>query len=90
MRDFVQDSMALEAEDQEGRTPLLWAVDRGQAETVKYLLQLGAALDHQDVDGDTAIHMAVLCEHEDIVQMLLEAGVDTRIQVRCHLLALPW
>ena len=114
----MQDGSGLDVQDAEGRTPLLWAVDRDEAEIVKYLIGLGAAINHQDTDGETSAHMvrrrrplvrytvgcqtrcqpaalpptlpaeiavwiqAVLCEHEEILEILLGAGVDTAVQVR--------
>eukprot|EP01050_Picozoa_sp_SAG11_P019691 SAG11_NODE_3180_length_2628_cov_7.505733_3_plen_74_part_00 len=42
-----QDKTALEAQDAEGKTALMWGADRGQEEVVRFLLAAGAAVDHQ-------------------------------------------
>ena len=34
-------------------------------------------LDHQGSDNDTALHCAVQGKHEDVVQVLIDAGADT-------------
>ena len=52
------------------------ACDLGHAEAVKLLIEAGAALDSADASGDTALHMAVMCEHEEVVCALLRAGAD--------------
>ena len=37
----------------------------------------------QDVDGNTALHVAVLTQHVELVSMLVEAGADpARINFR--------
>lgn len=47
--------------DDEGRTSLIAASYMGHAEIVEHLLEHGAELDHQDVDGRTALSVAALC-----------------------------
>lgn len=42
------------------QTPLLLAVSQGQCGIVELLLGMGAQLDAQDEDGDTALHLALL------------------------------
>ena len=53
--------------DQEGDTPLHWAVYKGQTETVKLLLQRGASLDPLGFDGSTT-HTAASRAESDAAQ----------------------
>lgn len=46
------------------------------------LLNTDVNLDHQNVEGKTALHRAVYKNQVDIVQCLIEYGADTNIQVR--------
>ncbi|CAM9277259.1 unnamed protein product, partial [Ectocarpus sp. 8 AP-2014] len=50
--------------DEEGRTPLHFAADRGQSTVISSLLALGAAVDSRDADGMTPLAYAVACENE--------------------------
>jgi ankyrin repeat protein len=61
-------------QDQEGLTPLHWAVDRGHLDLVKYLISAGAAVNACDHDGQTPLCYAVLCEHTEIEKVLKSAG----------------
>lgn len=58
----------------------LKAAAEGQTPRVRYLIQLGADLDHADADGLTALHHAVLCGGEDVITLLLEAGADVNAE----------
>ena len=55
---------------------LLRAAAEGQKSRVQYLLHLGVDIDHNDDDGFTALHHAVLSGFEDVVELLLLAGAD--------------
>eukprot|EP00803_Ostreobium_quekettii_P003138 evm.model.scf_3997.1 EVM.evm.TU.scf_3997.1 scf_3997:5735-7146(+) len=66
--------------DEEGRTALHWAADRGQLPMVLALLRWGASVDLQDSDGQTALHYAALCEHEEIAKTLMESGAVSTIR----------
>uniref|UniRef100_A0A1A8G6G3 Acyl-CoA-binding domain-containing protein 6 n=1 Tax=Nothobranchius korthausae TaxID=1143690 RepID=A0A1A8G6G3_9TELE len=66
--------------DEEGRTLLHWACDRGHKELVSLLLQHKADINSQDNEGQTALHYASACEFADIVELLLNAGADPFIK----------
>ncbi|KAF7198663.1 Ankyrin-3 [Pseudocercospora fuligena] len=55
---------------------LLEAAAEGQNNRVRYLIHLGADLDHSDQHGLTALHHAAFCGFEDVVATLLVAGAD--------------
>ena len=43
----------------EGRTPLMWAAAKGDLETIKFLIEKGAKIDHEDNDGLNAFDLCV-------------------------------
>ena len=65
--------------DQEGDTPLHWAVYKGQTETVKLLLQRGASLDPLGFDGSTPFFVSIQEGHIPISFELLEYGANPSI-----------
>ena len=60
-------------------TPLLQATKWGKLEIVKLLIDKGANINHQNVDGVTALHYAAVCGNGEIVQYLLVKGAATQI-----------
>ena len=49
----------MESLDNEGQTPLHWACYQGAGEAIYYLLAWINKLNLQDINGKTALHMAV-------------------------------
>ncbi|KAM4021841.1 acyl-CoA-binding domain-containing protein 6 [Anomaloglossus baeobatrachus] len=66
--------------DDEGRSLLHWACDRGRTELVSILLFHNAHINMQDGEGQTPLHYASACEFVDIVDMLLEHGADPTLK----------
>ncbi|CAH2311402.1 acyl- -binding domain-containing 6 [Pelobates cultripes] len=62
--------------DEEGRSLLHWACDRGLGELVSVLLFHNAHINMQDSEGQTPLHYASACEFPDIVDLLLDHGAD--------------
>lgn len=62
--------------DEEGRTPLMYAVHCNQPECVRFLINQGANLNQQSKDGSTALHYAAFCGTEAMVLLLVDAGAD--------------
>ena len=62
------------AENQEGRTPLHMAAYHGQLEMVRTLLGTGATIDDMDVRGRTALDLATERGHTEIIEALRAAG----------------
>lgn len=78
--DSTSEDDVLNGQDGEGMSPLYWAVDRGQIDMARFLIQRGANVEIADECGETPLHIAVICEHEEIVSVLLDAGArsDTK------------
>jgi ankyrin repeat protein len=62
-----------------GRTPLMWASDKGHVAVVRWLLDQGAAIDDQDPDGFTALWLACSRGRTPVVGLLMERGADPTI-----------
>jgi ankyrin repeat protein len=59
-----------------GMTPLLFAVDRGQQDVVRVLLEAGASVDGANPDGLTPLQFAMVRRNEALALFLLEKGAD--------------
>lgn len=70
------EKMALNNPDKQGDTPLLCAVQCGNAPAVSLLLRNGANADDCNARGNTALHLAAEAGHAAIVRMLLQHGVN--------------
>jgi len=64
------------SQDELHMTPLHYAVDRGNIEMTQLLLDNGADVNCVDADGNIALYNAIICEHEDIIPLLMEAKSD--------------
>eukprot|EP00049_Salpingoeca_infusionum_P016695 m.343718 g.343718 ORF g.343718 m.343718 type:complete len:1341 (+) comp16131_c0_seq8:190-4212(+) len=65
------------ATDARGQTPLIWACQFSRSPgTVQLLIKHGSPVNHQDLDGMTALHHACRCGHVGAVEALLCAGAD--------------
>ena len=62
-------------QDNEGHTPLHFAIRYGRLRIVKQLLQANAYHDLQDINGDTPLNIACKHGHLKIVKQLLQANV---------------
>lgn len=75
------DSNPPDLKDSYGRTPLLWAAERGHENVVNLLLEQGAGLNSMDSEyGRTPLSWAAKNLHKVVVQLLLEAGADANLR----------
>ncbi|KAI9862356.1 MAG: hypothetical protein M1813_004832 [Trichoglossum hirsutum] len=70
------DGVEIDSQDNDGRTPLLWAAHQGHYGVVKLLLECKADVNVEDRYGWTGLLRAVDGGHETIVRLLLEQNVD--------------
>jgi len=76
-----RDDTKLDVQDPNSRlTPLMRAVLGHHRGTVGKLLQAGVRLNLQDFEGNTALHLAVQENRDDISLALLEAGAEPEIK----------
>ncbi|SFJ75093.1 ankyrin repeat domain-containing protein [Thermoflavimicrobium dichotomicum] len=61
-------------------TPLITAVWDERIDVVKFLLEQGVDVNHQDRDGNSALHVAAALGSEKMAKLLLSAGADVHLQ----------
>jgi hypothetical protein len=71
-------------------TAIMAASLKGEADAVKNLIAVGAALDLQNNQGDTALVLAAAAGHVGVVQLLIAAGADPNQPGRDGKTALQW
>ena len=75
------DSTLVNYADQEKRTPLHFACDRGLLDIAKLLIEkYSANVNAKDGDDQTPLHYAVLCEEVELVKLLLSHNADATVQ----------
>lgn len=67
----------LNSQDEEGMTPLMSAASGGNLAITKYLIEKKAPLETKNKLGDTALTIAVMADHTEVVQQLLKAGAQS-------------
>uniref|UniRef100_A0A1X7SQE0 Uncharacterized protein n=1 Tax=Amphimedon queenslandica TaxID=400682 RepID=A0A1X7SQE0_AMPQE len=66
--------------NEEGRTALMLACERGHEDIVHSLLSAGADVNIQDNEGWTALMIASKCNHISIIHMLLQANANPHLK----------
>lgn len=66
-------------QDNDGWTPLFYAVAKHQLECVRYLVSVGVDLNKRAKDGWTALMVAIDHNQTEIVRVLLDAGARTDV-----------
>ncbi len=76
IRDLLARGIDVNAVDQRGFTPLMWASANGNVEVVNLLLQSGAIASKRAEDGTSAMFLAGSNGFTDIVRALLAVGAN--------------
>ena len=77
---LLDSGAGINARDQRGWTPLLWAVSRGQTKVVKLLLDKGADVNAKGEHGWTPLMEAANRGHTDATKLLLKKGADVNVK----------
>lgn len=65
--------------DDDGWTPLHWAVRRGNMQALKIILKYSPDLNARDCNGETAVSWAICQNNAEALQALLQAGANPDI-----------
>ncbi|KAJ9653695.1 hypothetical protein H2198_007152 [Neophaeococcomyces mojaviensis] len=76
-------TIALQERDEMRMTPLMVAAYTGNIEIFKLLVEKGADKNAQAVDGKSVLSLASIAGNDDIVQYLLEVGVNANVHMNC-------
>lgn len=79
VKTFLQAGMDPNTADDAGTPALILAAERGWADVIKDLATGHVALNAKNARGWTALLMAVLLQHDDAAQALLDAGADPNV-----------
>ncbi|KAF5888228.1 Usher syndrome type-1G protein, partial [Clarias magur] len=66
----------LNAEDEDGMTPVLWAAHHGNLEALRVMLGRGGKPDKCDVWGNSPLHLAAANAHLDCISFLVSFGAN--------------
>ncbi|KAG0029068.1 hypothetical protein BGZ82_008149, partial [Podila clonocystis] len=80
MLDQCREWIDIEAQDEDGTSPLIYAACFGHVEIAFMLLEAGAVVDARDKFGWTALVWATNNKHDNMVRLLLEHGASTSAQ----------
>ncbi len=80
LQHLLTDGTDINARDGRGQTALMVAATEGQGHVVEWLVEHGAALDHTAKYGLSALMLAVVRGHVDIVRTLTAAGADVSLR----------
>jgi ankyrin repeat protein len=65
---------------EEGKTPLMWAINEGHTDIAELLVNTGADIDSKDNFDDTALMLAIKHGYHDITKLLIESGADVNLE----------
>jgi len=73
-------SAGIDVPDGDACTPLIWAAFHGRTQLLQWLIEQGAAVNHQDRNGYCALHYVAQEKRSDIAELLLRAGAKTELR----------
>lgn len=76
---LIDYGISIDARDENGFTPLIWAAKYNATETVKWLVAHGANINAQNEKGATALYFAAKYGHVEVLRTLLNAKADPEI-----------
>lgn len=76
---LIDACQGLNEPDENGITPLFWAVRAGYTDVVEKLLSLGVDVNYQSISKETALAHAVDVHNSCMVELLLQEGADVNV-----------
>jgi ankyrin repeat protein len=73
---FRAEIRRIDEKDEQGRTPLMLAIQEGRADVADLLIALDANVNAADAHGETPLMLAAARGLESVVVRLIEAGAD--------------
>ncbi len=80
---LIANGAEIDAQDEDGLTPLMFATLDGQQEVVELLIREGARLNQIDEEGETALHYAAKYGQNKIAELLIANGAELNIRDYC-------
>ena len=71
---------SLNIKNENGKTALHEAVQKGDKKTIEFLVRLGADVNTKSTSGETPLHLAVSYDYKNIVEFLLKHGARVGYQ----------
>ena len=87
---MIRHGADVNAETNDGRSPLIEASSRGYLSIIKKLIKHGARIDHKDKDGKTSLIVSIRNYHPKVFQYLFEQGANTSIKDNDGKSAIDW
>lgn len=69
----------IDKQDENGRTPLLFALETRRFDFSKELIESGADLDAATPEGLTPMHLAAINGYGDLFEIMIENGADVNV-----------
>lgn len=76
LKKMLKNTDNIDIENSRKETALIAAVDAGNADNARLLLQTGAHINHANQDGKAALHFAIQKANIPILKMLIASGAD--------------
>lgn len=77
----IASGATINAKDEDGITPLMWALVCDFPDIAKVLVEQGAKVNAKDKDGWTPLMLAAMFGHSETAKVLIEAGADVNAEV---------
>ena len=80
VKSLIQNGSVVNAKDENGNTPLHWAVWYENLEIVRCLFSNGADIDARNNRNETPLHFSGMNDGVEVAQFLVSQGADTNAQ----------
>ena len=79
-RILLENKLAIFSVDNTFKTPLMWASIRGHSDVTEFLLEMGADINREDINGFNALYFAIKYDQAECVKVLMlqMAGYDKK------------